>query len=56
MHFAGAKYGVRRPALAGTAVDVAGFGQVDADTAGYAAKRLAPADDAGDCLFIHAVL
>ena len=56
MHFAGAKYGVRRPALAGAAVDVAGLRQVDRDAARNAAERLAPADDAGDRLFIHAVL
>ena len=56
VHFAGAKYGVRRPALAGAAVDVAGLGQVDRDAARNAAERLAPADDAGDRLFIHAVL
>src|SRR5450432_1380853 len=56
VHFAGAKYGVRRPALAGAPVDVAGLGQVDRDAAGNAPKRLAPADDAGDRLFIHAIL
>jgi hypothetical protein len=37
-------------------VDVAGPGQIDRDAAGDAAQRLAPADDAGDGLFIHAVL
>ena len=56
VHFAGAKYGVRRPALAGAAVDVAGLRQVDRDAAGNAAQRLAPADDAGDRLLVHAVL
>src|SRR4029077_8304093 len=56
VHFAGAKYGVRRPALAGAPVDVAGRGQVDRDAARNATKRLAPADDAGNRLFIHAVL
>ena len=56
VHFAGAKYGVRRPALAGAAVDVAGLRQVDRDAARNAPERLAPADDAGDRLFIHAVL
>src|SRR3984893_14177549 len=50
MHFAGAKYGMRRPALAGAAVDVAGLRQVDRDAARNAPKRLAPADDAGDRL------
>src|SRR4029077_15782015 len=32
VHLAGAKYGVRRAVLAGTAVDVAGLRQVDRDT------------------------
>jgi len=48
VHFAGAKYRVRRAVLAGAAVDVAGLGQVDGDARGNAAERLAPADDAGD--------
>ena len=56
MHFAGAKHGVRGAVLAGAAVDVAGRGQIDRDAAGDAAERLAPADDAGDGLFVHAVL
>ena len=56
VYFAGAKYGVRRPALAGAPVDVAGLRQVDRDAARNASKRLAPPDDAGDRLFIHAVL
>jgi hypothetical protein len=56
VHFAGAKHGVRRPVLAGATMDVAGRGQVDRDAAGDAAERLAPADDAGDGFFIHAVL
>jgi hypothetical protein len=56
VHFAGAKYGVRRPMLAGSAVDVTGLRQVDRDARGNAAKRLAPSDDAGDRLLIHAVL
>src|SRR5712672_2197877 len=56
VHFAGAKYGVRCPTLASSPMDVAGLGQVDRDAARNAAKRLAPADDAGDRLFIHAVL
>src|ERR1700754_1364361 len=56
VHLAGAKYGVRRAMLAGAAVDVAGHRQVDRNAAGNAAERLAPADDAGDGLFIHAVL
>src|SRR5712672_2349921 len=56
VHFAAPKYGVRRSALAGAAVDVARLRQVDRDAAGNAPQRLAPADDAGDRLFIHAVL
>jgi hypothetical protein len=56
MHFAGAKYGVCCPALASAAMDVAGLRQVDGDAARDAPKRLAPTDDAGDRLFIHAVL
>src|SRR6266478_9266925 len=56
VHFAGAKYGVRRPTLAGAAMDVTGLRQVDRDAARNASERLAPADDAGDRLFIHAVL
>src|SRR5712675_2905677 len=56
VHFTGAKYGVRRPTLAGAPMDVAGLRQVDRDAARNAPKRLAPAYDAGDRLFIHAVL
>ena len=56
MDFAGAKHRMRRSVLAGAAVDVAGFRQVDGDAAGDAAERLAPADDASDGLFVHAVL
>ena len=56
MHLAGAEHGVRRPALAGAAMDVAGRRQVYRDAAGDAAQRLAPADDAGDRLLVHAVL
>ncbi len=37
-------------------MDVAGLGQVDGDGAGDAAERLAPADDAGNGLLVHAVL
>src|SRR5215472_18134966 len=56
VHLAGPEHGVRRAALPGAAVDVAGLGQVHADAAGDAAERLAPADDAGDGLLVHAVL
>src|SRR5205823_11300751 len=56
VHFARAKYSVPRPALACAAVDVPGFRQIYVDTARNAPKRLAPTDDAGDRLFIHAVL
>src|SRR5712675_1679856 len=56
VHFAGAKYGVGRPALAGTPVVVASLREIDRDAAGDAPERLAPTDDAGDRLFIHAVL
>ena len=56
VHFAGAEHGMRRAVLAGAAVDVAGLRQVDGDAAGDAAERLAPADDAGDGLLVHAVL
>src|SRR6478736_2635438 len=56
VHFAGAKHRVRRPALAGAAMDVTGFRQVDRDAARNAAEGLTPADDAGNRLFIHAVL
>src|SRR5712691_3036683 len=56
VHFAGAEYGVRRPALAGATVDMAGLRQVDCDAARNAPERLAPADDAGDRLLVHAIL
>src|SRR5262245_10394885 len=56
VHVAGAKYGVRPPALAGAAVDQAGLREVDRDAARDAAERLAPADDASDRLFVHAIL
>src|SRR5712675_1131182 len=56
MHFAGAKYGVRRPTLSCATMDVAGLRQVDGDAARYAPECLAPTDNAGDRLFIHAVL
>jgi hypothetical protein len=56
VHFTGAKDGVRRATLASAPVDVAGLRQIDRDAARNAPKRLAPADDAGDRLFIHAVL
>src|SRR5713101_1822336 len=56
VNFTGAKDDVRRPALASAPVDVAGLRQVDRDAARNAPKRLTPADDAGDRLFIHAVL
>src|SRR5262249_57723327 len=55
-HLAGAKSGVRPPALAGAAVDQAGLREVDRDAARDAAERLAPADDASDRLFVHAIL
>src|SRR6266446_8236625 len=42
VHFTGAKDGVRRPALAGAPVDVAGLRQVDRYAARNAPKRLAP--------------
>jgi hypothetical protein len=41
VHFAGAKYGVRRPALASAAVDVTGLRQVDRDTARNTPNRIA---------------
>jgi hypothetical protein len=47
---------MRGAVLAGAAVDVAGLRQVDGDAAGDASQRLAPADDAGDGFFVHAVL
>ena len=56
VHFAGAEYGMRRAVLGGAAVDMAGLRQVDRDAARDAAERLAPADDAGDRLFVHAIL
>jgi len=56
VHLAGAKYGVHRAVLGGAAVNVAGLRQIDGDTARDATKRLAPADDAGDRFFIHAIL
>ncbi len=56
VHLAGAEHGVRLAALAGATMDVAGRGQVDEDGAGDAAERLAPADDAGNGLLVHAVL
>nr|WP_231168418.1 hypothetical protein [Bradyrhizobium sp. 41S5] len=56
MHLAGAKHCVSGATLAGSAVDVAGLGQVDGDAARDAAERLAPADDISNRLLIHAVL
>src|SRR5207302_10387163 len=56
VYFAGTKYRVRGPALAGTSMNVAGRRQIDRDAARNAAQRLAPTDNAGDRLFIHAVL
>ena len=53
MDLAGAKYRVRRPALAGAAMDMAGIRQVHRDAAGNAAQRLAPADNARNRLLVH---
>src|SRR5450631_4906437 len=52
VHFAGAKYGMRRAVLGGAAVNVAGLRQIDRDAAPDATERLAPADDASDRFFI----
>ena len=38
------------------AMNEAGLGQIDRDARGDAAERLAPADDAGDGFFVHAIL
>src|SRR3984893_3733639 len=54
VHFAGAKYGMHRTALASAPVDVAWLRQITRNAARNAAKRLAPADDAGNRLLIHA--
>ena len=56
MHLAGPEHRVRVAVLGGAAMDEAGLGQVDRDRACDAAERLAPADDAGDRLLVHAVL
>ena len=56
MHFAGAEHRMRRAVLGGTAMDVAGLRQIDGDAGGDAAERLAPADDARNGLFVHAIL
>src|SRR5438552_18277340 len=47
VNLAGAVDGVRRPALDPAAMDMAGLNDADADVAGDAAQRLAPADDLG---------
>src|SRR6516162_3754056 len=54
--FAGAIDRMRGPALDAAAMDMARLDEADADVAGDAAHRLAPADDTGDGLFVHAVL
>ena len=56
VHFAGAKHDVPGAVLASAAMDVTGLRQIDRDAAGDAAERLAPANDAGNGLLIHAVL
>jgi len=55
-NLAGAVDGVRRPALDPAAMDMAGLDEADADVAGDAAHRLAPADHLGDRRLVHAVL
>src|SRR6266481_4449451 len=50
VHLAGAVDGMRGTALDLAAMDIGGLDQTDADVAGDAAHRLAPADDTGDCL------
>ena len=54
--FAGAIDRVRRAALDPAAMHVARLDETDADVAGDAAHRLAPADDTGDRLLVHAIL
>src|SRR5215472_5400981 len=56
VHFAGAEHRVARTRFAGGAADLARRVQFDGNRAGNAAHRLAPADDAGDGLLVHAVL
>ena len=56
MDFAGAIDRVRRAALDAAAMDMARLDETDADVAGDAAHRLAPADHAGDRLLVHAIL
>ena len=54
--FAGAIDRVRRAPLDPTAMHVTRLDETDADVAGDAAHRLAPADHTGDRLLVHAVL
>ena len=54
--FAGAVDGVRGTAFDPAAMDMTGLDETDADIAGDAAHRLAPADHTGDRLLVHAVL
>src|SRR6202008_953113 len=56
VYFASAIDRVRGTALDTAAMDMARLDEADADVAGDAAHRLAPADDAGDRLLVHAVL
>jgi hypothetical protein len=53
---AGAVDRVCGSALDPAAMDMARLNKTDADVAGDAAHRLAPADDTGDRLFVHTVL
>src|SRR5262249_28581942 len=54
--FAGAEHGMPRSRFSGGAPHLPRRMQLDGDRAGDAAQRLAPADNAGDGLLVHAVL
>ena len=56
MYLAGAEHGVLRARFAGSAGDEARLVEADCDRAGDRTQGLAPADDAGDRLLVHAVL
>ncbi len=56
MHFAGAEHGVTLTAFARGAAHMAWLAQIDGDRAGDAADDFTPSNDAGNCLFVHAVL
>src|SRR6516164_5235674 len=56
VHLANAEYSVARARFAGGAAHLARRMQFYGDRAGDRAQGLAPSDDAGNCLFVHAIL